>query len=256
MRSIPFSQVLFDALQHSGNDRNNISDETFAQFRDFLNSRLREAWESQEWKDLCRVAQFTTTVDENNVCSFIPADDVGEIFGVYNFNPLTTSRLTEYTYSLYDDGENAKVILESSTISSGWYYYRTKAPILNGAVYNPVIHYYQDAQIYFDSGSNSGTYVPIEGQPHKGNFYTCIDNTSAGETPNSNPEKWKLEQIPYAFAQYMAWGAGANWYASEGMMQEAGTMEQKAIQVLDAEVDKVIRQQHQIPKLKFTNPYR
>jgi hypothetical protein len=256
MRSIPFSQILFDAIQYSGNDRANISDETFAQFRDFLNSRLREAWESQEWKDLCRVAQFTTTVDANNVCSFIPADDVGDIFGVYNLNPLTSSRNTEYTYSLYDDGTDAKVVLESSTIGEGWYYYRVKAPILNGVIYNPVVTYFEDSQIYFDSGSNSGTYFPVEGQPHKGNFYTCVNTASAGETPNSNPEKWKLEQIPYAFAHYMSWGAGANWYASEGMMQEAGTMEQKAIQVLDSEVDKIVRQQHQIPKLKFTNPYR
>jgi hypothetical protein len=256
MRSIPFSQVLFDALQYSGNDRNNISDETFAQFRDFLNSRLREAWESQEWKDLCRVAEFTTTVDANNVCSFIPAEECGDIFGVYNFNPLTSSRTTEYTYSLYDDGTNAKVVLESSTIGEGWYYYRVKAPILNGVIYNPITSYSAGAQIYFDSGSNTGTYIQVEGKPHYGNFYTCIISTSAGENPTTAPTKWKLDQIPYAFSSYMAWGAGANWYASEGMMQEAGVMEQKAIQVLDAEVDKIVRQQKQIPKLKFTNPYR
>lgn len=254
MRSQPFSQILFDALQYSGNDRANISDETFAQFRDFLNSRLREAWESQEWKDLCRVEQFTTTVDANNVCSFTPVADA-DILGVYNYNPLTSSRTTEYTYSLYDDGTNAKVILDSSTIGEGWYYYRVKAPTLNGTIYKN-IGYFVGSQIYFDDGSNSGTYLPVEGKPHRGNFYTCLLDTSAGQTPNSHPTKWRLEQIPYAFSQYMSWGAGANWYASEGMMQEAGVMEQKAIQVLDSEVDKIVRQQKQIPKLKFTNPYR
>ena len=256
MRTIPFSQILFDALQYSGNDRYNINKETFGQFRDFINSRLREAWESQEWQDLCRVAQFTTTTDANGVCSFTPASDVGEIFGVYNYNPLTSSRTTDYTFTLFDDGTTAKVILDSSTIGSGWYYYRTKVPNLSGDIFNPLVAYAVGSQVYFDSGSNTPTYVPVEGFPHTGNFYTCIVNTNAGQSPSTNSTKWSVITLPYIFAHFLSWGAGANWYASEGMMQEAGVLESKAQQVLDNEVDKITRQQKQIPKLKFTNPYR
>jgi len=256
MRITPFSQILFDALQYSGNDRNNITEETFSQFRDFINSRLREAWDSQEWQDLCRVSQFTTTVDENNVCYFIPNSDAGDILGVFNLNPLTSSRAVDYTYTLYDDGVNQKIILDSSTISTGWYYYRTKVPTLNGKLWNQTISYKPDSQVYFDSGSNTPSYFPVEGFQHTGNFYNCISLTSAGESPYTHPSKWSLVKIPYIFAQYLSWGAGANWFASESMMQEAGVLESKAMQLLDNEVDRISRQQKQIPKIKFTNPYR
>lgn len=256
MRTTNFSQILFDALQYSGNDRYNISKETFGQFRDFINARMREAWESSEWQDLCRVAQFTATTDSNGVPSFTPATDCGEILGVYNYNPLTTDRATSYTYTLYDDGTTSKVVLNSTTISTGWYYYRTKVPNFNGDLWNPLIAYKAGSQVYWDSGSSTATYTPVEGFSHTGNFYTCIADTNAGQSPATNSTKWSVITIPYIFGPYLAWGAGANWFASEAMMQEAGVFESKAQQMLDNEIDKISRQQQQIPKLKFTNPYR
>lgn len=256
MRLTNFSQILFDALQFSGNDRYNISKETFGQFRDFCNTRLREAWEGQEWQDLCRVEQFTTVYDSAGVGYFIPATDCGEVLGVYNLNPLLSSRAVGMTYQLYDTGTEQRIVLEKTTILEGWYYYRVKVPNLTGELYDSSIPYYVGSQIYFDSGSGIGTYTPVDGKPHTANFYTCISNTSAGQTPLTNPEKWKIEKIPYIFGQFMAWGACANWLVSEALFQEALAIDAKARQVLDEEIDKVVRQQNQTPKLKFTNPYR
>jgi hypothetical protein len=109
MRTTPFSQILFESLQYSGNDRHNITDETFAQFRDFISARLREAWEQDEWPDLCRLAQFTTTTDANNVVSFTLPADAGEVLAVYNNNPQVTSRAKEFGYEVYDDGTTTKI---------------------------------------------------------------------------------------------------------------------------------------------------
>ena len=256
MRTTNFSQILFDSLQTSGNDRYNISKETFGQFRDFCNSRLREGWEGQEWPDLCRVAQFTTVYDAAGVGYFIPATDCGEVLGVFNLNPLLSSRAVGMTYQLYDTGTEQRIVLEKTTILEGWYYYRTKVPALTGDLWDAHIVYFPNSQCYFDSGSGTGTYTPVLGKPHSANFYTCLAVTSDGESPTTHPAKWKLEPIPYIFAQFMVWGSCANWLVSESMFQEALAVDAKARQILDEEIDKVVRQQNQTPKLKFTNPYR
>jgi hypothetical protein len=160
------------------------------------------------------------------------------------------------TYQLYDTGTEQRIVLEKTTILEGWYYYRIKVPALTGEVYNPAVVYYAGSQCYFDSGSGTGTYIPVVGKPHTANFYTCLDTASAGENPNTHPAKWKIEKIPYIFSQFMAWGACANWLVSESQFQEALAIDAKARQILDEEIDKVVRQQNQTPKLKFTNPYR
>ena len=256
MRTADFSQILFEALQYSGNDRYNINDETFGQFRDFANARLREAWESNEWPDLCRIAQFTTTTDANGVVSFSLASTASEILGVFTKNPQVTTRLQEIGYDIYNDGTSTKVILQNSTVANGWYHHRTKCPTLEGDLYSPSVIYFQGAQVYFDSGSGTGTYMPVSGKPHSGNFYTCaVASTIAGQNPNTHPSSWTLVKIPYIFAPFLSWGSAANWFASENLIQEAGAIEAKANERLALEVDKVARQQNQTSKIRFINPY-
>lgn len=255
MRLTPFSQVFFDALQYSGNDRYNIAKETFGQFRDFCNSRIREAWENQLWADICRVGVWTGITDANGVTYFVPDAECGEVLGVYSLNPLISSRAVGMNYQLYDTGTELRIVLETTSLATGWYYYRTKVPALTGELYEPVVTYFVGSQCYFDSGSGTGTYMPVSGKPHTGNFYTCLEITTAGQNPNSHPQKWKLEKIPYIFGQFMAWGACANWLASEMQLQEALAIDSKARLLLEDEMDKQVNQQNQTPKLKFTNPY-
>lgn len=255
MRAIDFSQVLFDALQYSGNDRHNITDETFAQFRDFAHSRLREAWESNQWSDVCRLESFTTTQDSSGINYFVPSDDSSEILGVWNKNPQDTTKLKQLEYQIYNNGSEIRIILPSIYIS-GSYLYRQKCPQLTGDIYDPTVVYYRDSQIYFDSGSGTGTATPIVGKPHSGNFYKCIvSSTAVGQNPNNTPSSWEKVEIPYIFGSFMAWGAAANWYVSETMIQEATTIEAKANQILELEYDKFLRQQGQFGKLNMTRTY-
>lgn len=256
MRTTDFSQILFEALQYSGNDRHNITDETFSQFRDFVTARLREAWEQDEWPDLCRLAQFTTSIDANNVVSFTLPSDAGEVLGVFNKNPQASTRVTDLGYELYDDGTTAKVIVQNRILADGWFHYRIKCPVLTGDLYDPTVTYQQGSQVYFDSGSGQGTYVPISGKPHAGNFYTALSVTvAAGRTPTTHPSDWQKVQIPYIFGHYCSWGAAANWLVSEGLLQEAAGLDSKAASMLTIEADKVARQQNQVSKIKFINPY-
>lgn len=255
MRTADFSKVLFDSLQYSGNDRHNITTETFAQFRDFASARMREAWESNQWADICRLEQFTTTTDVNGVVSFTPTADADEVLGVFSKNPQETTKATQIQYQIYDNGSTRKVIV-SEAITDGWYLYRKDCPDLNGDLYNPSVVYYQNAQIYFDSGSGTGSFTPVTGKPHTANFYTCLAaSTTAGQNPNTNPLLWQKIEIPYIFSQFMAWGSASNWFVSEGMMQEAGVVEGKAREILEQEYDKFLRQQGQFGKINMIRTY-
>ena len=358
MRTIDFSQVLFNALQFSGNDRHNIMPETFSQFRDFSSTRLREAWETFEWPDICRVAPFTSTTatvsdDGSDVISvfhgnvqnsgtrlsnnpanpatyseqvpaalnrvqlliqnkntftiemslasggatisifpeqsiafqnhnggfslstysnvtileaflydgagsslqsvkfFTPASEADEILGVYDKNPLASSRATQSTYTLYNDGSKRVV----STLESGWYVYRIKCPELIGDLFESSIQYSPGSQIYWDEGSGTATFEPVPGKPHKGNFYECTAPTLAGESPSSRPDKWSKISIPYVFGSYMSWGSTCNWLVSEGMVEQAGVVESKAREALENEFDKATRQQGQFNRLSTIKLY-
>ena len=255
MRTTDFSTILFNALQYSGNDRNNITDETFQQFRDFASNSLREVWETIQWSDICRVVDFTTTVDGNGVGYFIPASEAGEILGVFSRNPQSSTKAVELEYTIYENGTDRKVIINSN-ISTGSYLYRLQCPVLNGDIYNPSTIYYAGAQIYFDSGSGTGTYTPVAGKPHSGNFYTCaVSNTSAGQNPNNSPASWTKIDIPYIFGSFMSWNSCAMYYVSEGMMQEAQVMDAKAKEIIEKEYDKFLHQQGQFGRINMYKTY-
>jgi hypothetical protein len=53
----------------------------------------------------------------------------------------------------------------------------------------------------------------------------------------------------------MSWSAAANWFVSEGQVQEAASIEAKASQVLEQEYDKYLRQQGQNSRINMTNTY-
>lgn len=251
MRTIDFSQVLFNALQFSGNDRHNIMPETFAQFRDFASTRMREAWESFEWQDVCRLAQFTST-EVDGARSFTPATEADEILAVFDKNPLATSRALNKDYTLYFDGTTERVVV---AMDAGWYVYRVKCPELTGDKWDSTVAYSIGAQAYFDEGSGTGTYTPVAGKPHLGNFFACVAPTLAGESPSTHPAKWSKLKIPYVFGSYIAWGSTANWQISEGMVQEAAVIESKAREALENEYDKATRQQGQYNRLSVIRTY-
>jgi len=255
MRTQNYSQILFDALQYSGNDRQNIQADTFAQFRDFSNARMREAWEASEWTDIVRIAKNAITIDALGVASFVPIVTAGEILAVFTRNPQETTKAVQIQYQLYDLGTSRKVIVNTA-LTEVWYVYRLICPILTGELYSPNVVYFKDVQIYFDAGSGTGSYTPVLGKPYAGNFYTCTaSSTIAGQNPNTNASSWTKIDIPYIFSSFMSWASAANWFVSEGQMAEAATIEAKANQILDMEYDKMLRQQSQFGRINMTNTY-
>lgn len=254
MRTTHFSPILFNALQYSGQDRHIVSEETFAQFRDFINERVRHAWESQDWPDLIRVVQLTVTNDGNGlVTAAIPAD-AGEILNCYDRDPLVSTRAAALSFRIYDNGTVQKLVMPTDP-GTVYAEYRTKRPELVGDLYAPAVAYSVGAQIYFDSGSNTGTYTPVAGKPHYGNFYNCLEATTAGQSPSTHPAKWQIVQIPYLFASYAARGAFSDWLKSELQLEAAQVAEVEAQNTLTEAIDIVLRQQKQVNRLNMNRTY-
>jgi hypothetical protein len=254
MRTTHFSPILFNAIQYSGQDRHNITEETFAQFRDFINERVRHAWESQDWPDLIRVVQLVVTDDGNGlVTAAIPAD-AGEVLTCYDKDPLVSTRASQLSFRVYDDGIVQKLILPSDP---GTVYadYRIKRPELVGDLYRPSVAYSIGAQVYFDSGSNTGSLTPVSGKPHYGNFYNCLDSTIAGQSPSTHPAKWQIVQIPYLFSAYAARGAFSDWLKSELQLEAAQVAEMEAQNTLVEAIDIILRQQKQVNRINMNRTY-
>lgn len=257
MRTSDFSTILFESLQLSGLDRYNISDETFSQVRDIVNQRLRTSWESQQWPDTIKIAKYTIALDANDAQYVYVPSDAGEIFDCYNNDPRVTTKSLSIPFDLYRDGSSDKMLFNVEPLSDIWVRYRIKKPELYGTLYDTSTNYYTGSQIYFDTGSNTGTYTPVVGRPHYGNFYTCIAPSVAlsGQNPAANPTFWQKIEIPYIFATYLCKGFVADNLRSELQFEAAQVAEQDAFVAMDLEVDKLLRQQGQMPKLRFQTPY-
>jgi len=257
LRTSDFSTILFESLQLAGLDRYNISDETFAQVRDIVNQRLRTAWESQQWPDLIKITKYTIALDANNAQYISLPADAGEVFDCYNNDPRVTTKSISIPFDLYEDNGSTKMLFNVEPLSDVWVRYRIKKPDLTGTLYDGTLNYYTGSQIYFDTGSNSGTYTPVVGRPHNGNFYTCIAPSVAlgGQNPTVNPTYWQKVEIPYVFATYLSKAFVADNLRSELQFEAAQIAEQDANIAMDLEVDKLLRQQGQMPKLRFQTPY-
>ena len=253
MRTVNFSTVLFEGLQLAGQDRHNITDETFAQFRDFANQRLRMAWESQDWPDIIRVSQFTVTDVNGLVTAAIPAD-AGEILNCYSDDPLSTTRAVPISYRIYNDGSTVKLVFGTDP-SVVWGEYRIKKPELFGDIWSSSVAYSVGAQAYFDSGSNTGTSMPVAGKPHYGDFWECLAATTAGQSPATHPSYWQKKEVPYIFGTFLSRGMYADWLRSELQVDAAQVAEAEAQAMLEAEVDKIFRQQKQSNRINMIRTF-
>ena len=135
-----------------------------------------------------------------------------------------------------------------------WVEYRTRPPELFGLGWQQGVEYKVGSQAFFDTGSLSGSYKPQAGRPFSGNFYTCIVN-NVNRRPSEHLDEWVKIEIPYEFAPYVARAVFADYLRSEGQLDSARIAESEAQAFLDEEIDKISRQQGQIRRINFINPY-
>jgi hypothetical protein len=253
MKYIDFSTILFEALQVAGQDRHSISQQTFSQFRDFSNGRLRYVYETYEWPDLVRVVAISPTKVDGITSCAIPTD-ANQILHVYVNNPLSTTVNKELTFRIYDNGTEKRLVFLTEP-ESGYLEYKVERPKLTGLSWDSSITYSIGSQIYFDSGSNTGTYTSVAGKPHYGNFYNCTNYTNVGESPATTPGKWEKVNLPYFLTSYLPRATLSDWLRSEMQFDVAQIAEQEAEFILAEEIAKITKTQGQVERLNFHNTY-
>lgn len=131
--------------------------------------------------------------------AYVPYEQAGQIpFTVveecFSANPRTTTRGNVINWFLSERG-----IEVLTPIPFAWVQYRQRAPKLNGSPFSATAVYQPGAQMYYSSAT-----LP-------GNFYTCLTETTAGDTPDSEPAEWALVPLPRIFHAYLVLGMAADW---------------------------------------------
>jgi hypothetical protein len=250
MRTVDFSRILFDSIQLCGLDRDEVNDATFSQIRDLANMRLKSAWEYDAFPQVIKFSEITILTDANSTPYFNLPSDCGEILSLWSANPVNTTRNNQLTFLLNDE----RVYLTTNRSGTVWAEYKIKVPELFGEAWDQPIEFKVGSQAYFDSGSLSGVYKPVKGKPYIGNFYNCKVN-NVNKRPSEHPDEWEIVKIPYIFAPYVTRAVYADFLRSEGQVDAARVAEAEAQAFLGEEIDKIARQQGQIRRINFINPY-
>lgn len=254
MRTINFSDILYRAVTLCGFDRTAIQDSTFRMIRDFASQRVARIWEQEPWPDIVRTYEATPATDSEGVDYVNLSSSIGDVLQVYTLNPAVTARAVPVAYYLDDDGTNRRIIIMDAT-SPVWIEYRQPKPDLFGESYSGTAIYSTGAQVYFDTGSNSGSYLPSSTAPSVGNFYTCITSTTAGQSPNTAPGNWSLVKIPYFCGEYLVRSVFSDYLRTESQFEAAAIAEEEAEQAKMLQVDRVLRSEGQVRRLNVINTY-
>lgn len=246
MRTVDFSSLLYRYCQLAGLDRSAITSANFAQFRDFLVSRLEQVWKTNDWPDIIRVSDaISTSTGGTGIITAALPTNCGEVLAVYDQDPRLTTRARLLKYFLYNDGTTEAINLIDN-VTPVYVEYRLKAPAIFGDAYSASVAYSVGAQIYFDTSSNSGLFVPTAGKVPAGNIYTCTVATSAGENPTTTAASWSMIEIPYIFSDYLVRACASDFLRSEGQFDQAALAENEATAAMEREVDRILRSEGQI----------
>lgn len=283
MRTIDFETILAQSMQLTGLDRHNVSDQSFAQIRDFANNRIQTAWEYDTWPDLIRSTRFPVVNSGDMHYVVIPNNgtvtnsegtfnvDIGTIMQVTLEDPRIKGKVKEIGFS-FDEYEQLvggqvyttvkRVIIDIAGATEVFLTYRINCPELVGELYDATVTYEPYQTAYYAYSSNL-YFAPTTGALYagkKGNFWKCIVQTNTKPNINGNSEplsndKWSKVKIPAMFGQYIIKGIQADWLKSEMQIQFGQSIDQEAAALLDFEVHKAIVQQGIQPRLKFNQIY-
>jgi len=284
MRTIDFETVLAQSLQLCGLDRTNLSLETFEQFRDFANLRLKFGFEYDMWPQLIRTTKMAVVHQNDKHYILIPVDgtvvtdegtlkvDVGTVFNVSINDPRATGKLNEVNFvhdeyevlvatGLFRDQE--RLLINDPEATFAYVTYRIDCPELVGNLWSAGT-YYKEQQVYW-AYSNGKYFAPTTGPSFagkRGNFWKSISVAGSTQAPNANnntipasTDAWEKVRIPQFLGNYIIKGIHADWLRSEMQIEYAQAIEKEAMAVLDFEVQKAIVQQGFQPRLKFNQTY-
>ena len=168
---------------------------------------------------------------------------LGEIFAVTSKNPEANRAPTSLSFSLTDDG----VLPEFDAGSKVYLTFRPRTPRFTSTLYvNTTANYYVGDVVY-DDGTSAGA-------QDTGECYECITahTNSPARTPD-NTTYWTKQEIPKVISEFVKQSAYATTLLQDGQHEKGPLVEEMALNLLYAELDKVQNQQQQYRTI-FTRP--
>lgn len=119
-------------------------------------------------------------------------------------------------------------------------YYRTPPFIYAGSAYSAASTYAIGDIIQF---TNSASVI---------NYYTCLIATAAGQSPTTAAASWSINYIPDVFFPYCVYKSYADWLRADGQFDKAELQDDKAEEILNAEIDNQEREMGVLPQFKVS----
>lgn len=232
-----YKLVLKQVLNLAGIDFNNLPTLEWNLIRDLASRRIKFAWQSAKWPEVCVTEQRTITQsggDEGNYIALNQAGqtEISEVFEVWNKSPKANQDLIKLTWFL---SENGIQISESKT--TAFIYYR-KVPVqFLGDLYSQSTSYSSGDQVYDNT---------------IGNFYTANQSVASGSdnSPNAQSSYWDVVSVPMVFKDFLIRGTFADYLRHNGELDRARVAERDAQDVLDHEILKLQQQQGQTTQIE------
>lgn len=223
MRTAKYSDYLSRMQAFAGVESLLAVEETH--FLQYFNTNLHYIWETFEWPEICPTEQRFPNASGVIELDNTGGTEIGEVFAVYNANPLLAAGASEVSWVLTSDG----IQLTGTDLTSAvWVHFKKRCPVFSGAAYAGGTTYDEDDQAYYST---------------TGKFYRAVLETT-GNLP-TDTSYWEEVEIPYAFLEYVIRSSYADALTAEGFDEKANRQRGNAEAWLLQEIEKVSRQQRQ-----------
>lgn len=235
MTTIAYQHVLELWASVCGIAIGDVTDTQRARFNRFFNRAIRRGWNWYFWPVLCELEErwlrdawvagayaaaaevvhdgvyyvatdAVTSGDVPGVSAkwsviteldpYVAYDQAGKtgfdhVVEIFNANPRTTRQASRLDWQ-YD--ERGAWIRSSAVSPSVWVKFRRRCPVYSGVDYSAEATY----------GAGQTRFYSSESTGFEGDFWTTVQSTSAGESPETHPAKWTKLEVPDFLGDFAA----------------------------------------------------
>lgn len=160
--------------------------------------------------------------------------EIGSVLDAKDANPRPNWQWDSLKKSTINDR-----LYVTDAVTRVWLDFRLRRPKLKGTFYDTTLAYAVGDQVYFTP--------TLTDDP--GNFYNCIATASAGDTPETDTDKWEIAEIPEAFEGYLIWSGYAKLLWADGEEQKSRAAQVTADNYLTLLADEEFRQRGEQPNI-------
>lgn len=177
--------------------------------------------------------------------AFIPYEQSGKTIidtfsGIWSGNFRTSSGTFKIPFELDERGAR---LTAPRVPTSVWVLFRKRCPKWQGSAFDAGSTY-SAGETHYYSSTTSG---------FEGDFYTVLQSTAAGESPETTPQKWSRILVPSMFSDFVAHGAKIGHLEGDGALDKALADGGELWSWLFDEVDKIEGQSGQFRRARAAN---